>query len=104
MALHSSPSWTISPVSLLELQMLSEIGRVEIRSDEFFETLAGAPRFALDEASFSAVLSASLDLSWTRDPFDRMLVAHSVARRLPLATVDTNILDHHGLVVRELRT
>jgi PIN domain nuclease of toxin-antitoxin system len=45
----------------------------------------------------------ALPLDWTRDPFDRLLVAHSRARRVPLCTVDRLILSHHDRVVDEIR-
>jgi hypothetical protein len=44
--------------------------------------------------------------SWnflTADPFDRMLVAHSLARRMPLCTVDRCIRTHHRLIVTAYR-
>jgi len=33
-------------------------------------------------------------LSWTRDPFDRLLVAHARLRGWRLATADTTLLAH----------
>ena len=38
-----------------------------------------------------------------RDPFDRLLVAHSEARRVPLCTLDRRIRAEHRLLVKELR-
>jgi PIN domain nuclease of toxin-antitoxin system len=35
---------------------------------------------------------AALDVAWTHDPFDRLLVAHARLRRWRLATGDTGIL------------
>jgi PIN domain nuclease of toxin-antitoxin system len=34
-----------------------------------------------------------MDLTWTRDPFDRLLVAHAKHRRLRFATSDSRILE-----------
>lgn len=45
----------------------------------------------------------ALSLDWTRDPFDRLLAAHSTARRVPLCTADRHMLSHHRLLPLELR-
>lgn len=49
------------------------------------------PRFAVDDISLVALVRHALRLGWTRDPFDRLLVAHSLARRAPLCTLDGRI-------------
>ncbi|MBM4246881.1 MAG: type II toxin-antitoxin system VapC family toxin [Deltaproteobacteria bacterium] len=94
--------WTVSPVSLLEIAFLGEVGRVEVRHAEFVERLGTDPRFVIDDVGSVALATAAFGLSWTRDPFDRLLVAHSAVRRLRLCTVDPVMLEHHSLVVREL--
>ena len=95
--------WGVSPVSLLEIQFLAEVGRLEVRSAEFTEALGADRRFAIDEVPLLSLVEAALPLSWTRDPFDRLLAAHSEARRAPLCTLDPELLEHHGLIVKELR-
>ncbi len=94
--------WGVSPVSLLEIQFLSEIGRVEVRQPEFADALGNDPRFALDEPPLLSLVQRAIELGWTRDPFDRLLAAHSAARRVPLCTVDRVLIREHDLVVREL--
>lgn len=95
--------WGVSPVSFLEVQFLVEAGRIEARTPELVDAVQSDPRFVLDEPPLLALVRAALDVGWTRDPFDRLLVAHSRARRVPLCTVDRVIASRHGLVVRELR-
>jgi PIN domain nuclease of toxin-antitoxin system len=95
--------WGVSPVSLLELQFLSEVGRVQVRQPELLEALAGDDRFVIDEVPLLALVRQALPLEWTRDPFDRLLAAHSLARRAPLCTVDRELARQHALVVAELR-
>jgi PIN domain nuclease of toxin-antitoxin system len=56
----------------------------------------------VDEALLT-LLQRSLELSWTRDPFDRLIAAHSLARRLALSTTDEIMLQNHKLIVPELR-
>lgn len=94
--------WGISPISLLEIQFLAEVGRLEVRNPELTERVSGDPRFVVDEVPTVALVRHALGLGWTRDPFDRLLAAHSSARRTPLATVDRKIREHHGLLAREL--
>ncbi len=94
--------WGVSPVSLLELKFLSEVGRLELREAEFLEALRSDPRFTLDEVPLMALVQHALPLTWTRDPFDRLLTAHSTARRTPLATLDRRIQAQHRFLVPEL--
>lgn len=95
--------WGISPVSFLEIQFLAEVGRLEVRQPEFFQAVAADSRFVLDEVPLVALVEKALPLSWTRDPFDRLLAAHSEARRVPLCSLDRRIQAGHRLLVKELR-
>ncbi len=95
--------WTVSPVSLLELQYLCESQKRSVRTYEFGRTLGEDPRFVIDEPSALPLFERALRLSWTRDTFDRLLCAHSEIRRLPLCTLDRHILEHHRYIPRELR-
>lgn len=95
--------WGISPISLLELQYLSEIGRIELDAAGLLEALQLDTRFVLDEPPLVPLIQRALPLAWTRDPFDRLLAAHSTARRLPLCTVDRLLLQHHPLIAEPLR-
>jgi PIN domain nuclease of toxin-antitoxin system len=92
----------VSPVSLLELQFLSEVGRLELDAERFVQALGRDPRFVIDEVSLVSLVRKALPLGWTRDPFDRLLTAHSLARRTPLCTLDRRIRENHPLIPREL--
>lgn len=85
----------ISPANLLELQFLHETGQIRLRTATI-ESLAADDRWHLDEPPAAAWFLQALDLSWTRDPFDRLLVAHALLRRGRLATADGNLLDRLG--------
>ena len=93
--------WGISPVSFLEIQFLAEIGRLSVRNPEFTRTVMEDPRFTVDDIPLATVIRHALGLTWTRDPFDRMLVAHSLARRVPFCTTDREIRRHHRLIAGE---
>ena len=96
--------WGVSPVSLLEIQFLAEVGRLKVHNPAFTTALLEDQRFTVDEVPLLAMVRNAFDLSWTRDPFDRLLAAHSRARRVPLCTVDRRMRAHHPLLVSELRT
>lgn len=95
--------WGVSPISFLEIQFLAEVGRLEVRQPDFMEAVGRDPRFVVDEVGLMALVEKALPMRWTRDPFDRLLAAHSEARRVPLCTVDRKIRAEHRLVVEELR-
>lgn len=95
--------WGVSPVSFLEIQYLSEVGRVAVRNPQFAETVMRDPRFIVDEVPLLALIRHAYDLAWTRDPFNRLLSAHSATRRIPLCTTDRVVQGNHTRIVTELR-
>lgn len=101
--LHHYEPWGVSAVSFLETALLAESGKLELRASAFVETVQADPRFVIDDPSLVTVARKSMDLGWTRDPFDRLIAAHSIVRRVPLCSVDALILANHKLVVHELR-
>jgi PIN domain nuclease of toxin-antitoxin system len=100
--LDSWRPWGVSPVSWLEIQFLTEIGRIEQRRVGLFDVLRKDRRFIVDEVPLLALIEHALPIAWTRDPFDRLLAAHSSARRVPLSTVDRRIRENHRFLVPEL--
>ena len=95
--------WGISPISFLEIQLLAETGKLEVRQSQLIEAVGRDRRFVIDEVPLMALIEQAITVSWTRDPFDRLLAAHSHARRTPLCTLDRRMRDQHSLLVRELR-
>ena len=94
--------WGVSPLSFLEVKYLGEVGRLDVKIEEFTTAVMHDPRFLVDEVPLLSLIQQALPLSWTRDPFDRLLVAHSAARRTPLCTVDADIRRHHAYLPSEL--
>jgi PIN domain nuclease of toxin-antitoxin system len=101
--LESYRPWGISPVSFLEVQFLAEVGRLEVRQPDFVDAVSSDPRFVVDEVGLVTLVERAIPLSWTRDPFDRLLAAHSESRRVPLCTLDRRMRAKHRYVVEELR-
>ena len=95
--------WGVSAISFLEIQLLTESGKLNLRNPQFTEAVLSDARFAVDEVPLVALIQKSLQLSWSRDPFDRLIAAHSLARRVPLCSVDSVMLENHKLLVPELR-
>ena len=94
--------WGVSPVSFLEIQFLAEVGRLSVSNPEFTGTVKNDRRFIVDDISLETLVGRALRLDWTRDPFDRLLVAHSLARRVALCTTDRTIRSRHRLLPLEL--
>jgi PIN domain nuclease of toxin-antitoxin system len=81
-----------SPASLLELQYLVEAGRIRVKSGSI-DALGNDSRWALDDPPAASWFSLAMDIGWTRDPFDRLLVAHARLRGWKFATADTLVLE-----------
>jgi PIN domain nuclease of toxin-antitoxin system len=86
----------VSPASLLEIEFLLRAGRVRIRRGATVATLVEDPRWLVDEPPSLAWFEEAMEVAWTRDPFDRLLVAHAALRGWRLATADPSILKHLG--------
>ena len=89
----------ISPASVLELAFLIESGRIRLKSGTV-HALADDPRWTLDDPPAGPWFARAVDLTWTRDPFDRLLVAHARLRGWRFATSDGLLAEH--LLGREL--
>jgi PIN domain nuclease of toxin-antitoxin system len=85
----------ISPMVELELQYLYESGRTTQPGRVVVDALDGEIGLSRCGLPFGQVVAAALDQGWTRDPFDRVIVAQARARRLPLLTRDQTIRDHY---------
>ena len=90
-----------SPISILELQYLHEIKRITLSAHEIVDDLIGRIDLLFDENSFTNIVKKSLTLSWTRDPFDRLITAGAELQGIPLLTKDKTILANCPLAVWE---
>jgi PIN domain nuclease of toxin-antitoxin system len=86
----------VSPASLLELQFLVEVGRLRLRGGAGVGDLMDDDRWAMDDPSSSDWFRLAVEVGWTRDPFDRLLVAHARLRGWRIATGDRVLLDRLG--------
>lgn len=84
----------ISPMVLLELDYLREVGRTRLPARDIFAAVTARTGLRLSTASFSAVVEAASSLGWTRDPFDRLIAAQAIADGCGLLTRDVSIRGH----------
>jgi PIN domain nuclease of toxin-antitoxin system len=82
----------ISPAVLIELNFLQQIGRV-IRSPlDLARQLRTQLGVQVCDHSFADMAETALFETWTRDPFDLLIVAHAKANNYsPLVTQDEKI-------------
>lgn len=85
----------ISPVVRLELQYLFEIERITDEANEIVSDLSDRIGLKMCDKSFNTIVSGALDFSWTRDPFDRIIVANAAVNHNILVTKDQNILENY---------
>ena len=90
----------LSPLVLVEIEILIEIGRVKLQTaDLLLRDLQERLDLSLSDASTTAVSEAACRFAWTRDPFDRLIVANAMADDAQLITADQVILRHFDKAV-----
>lgn len=85
----------ISPMALVELRYLIEIGRFTDPVEQVLEILGRDLGLKVCALPFPEVARRALDLSWTRDPFDRLIVSQACLQEAPLVTKDSDIHQHY---------
>jgi PIN domain nuclease of toxin-antitoxin system len=85
----------VSPVVVLELQYLHEIGRTAEPARTVIDDLAARIGLRVADASLAHVVAGAEQQSWTRDPFDRLIVGHAMLENAPLLTKDRTIRRHY---------
>lgn len=86
----------VSPATVLELQLLVEIGRLTLVRNASVSDLIDEGDWLLDDVPSAAWFEEAGALSWTRDPFDRLIAAHASLRGWRLATGDARIAERLG--------
>lgn len=84
-----------SPMVQLELEYLFEIKRIKepnyVIINELMKTLA----LQILNIPLEKIILEAVKLSWTRDPFDRIIVASAQINNALLLTKDTHIAKHY---------
>lgn len=84
----------LSPFSRLEMKYLLEIGRLIVEPDLIIGGLESDCGVSLTQESSAEIVGRAMRLSWTRDPFDRLLVATAQHHTARLVTRDRTIQEH----------
>ncbi len=84
----------VSPVVELELTYLFEVKRVTEPAIAPLSALRRSIGLQTADLALSKLAEAATSLSWTRDPFDRLIAAHAIVTDARLVTADRTILDN----------
>ena len=85
-----------SAAAVLELELLHEIGRLKPTASKLVAMLTGGIGLRVCDMPFRKVVDQAIVESWTRDPFDRLIVANAKAAAAPLVTRDERIRDNYS--------
>jgi PIN domain nuclease of toxin-antitoxin system len=84
-----------SAAAVLELELLHEIGRLKPTASKLVSMLATDIGLRVCDLPFRNVVDQAIAEGWTRDPFDRLIVANAKAAGAPLVTRDERIRAHY---------
>jgi PIN domain nuclease of toxin-antitoxin system len=82
----------ISPMVAMELETLFEARKLKSEPEQLLRILERDHALSRSEARFGAIIEAARAFAWTRDPFDRLIVANAMADGVRLVTADETIL------------
>ena len=86
----------ISPIVFLELQYLYEIRRVAQPAQQAYMYLHETIGLSICQFPFHTVIACAAAESWTRDPFDRLIVSYAKANgNAPLISSDDMIRENY---------
>jgi PIN domain nuclease of toxin-antitoxin system len=98
-SLLESADLRVSPIVRLELKFLEEIGRLKVAPGRIMRWLSAELGVVSSADVFDHVVAHAVGLSWTRDPFDRIIAATAMLHRSPLVTRDRNIRSNYDRAV-----
>jgi PIN domain nuclease of toxin-antitoxin system len=85
-----------SAASVLELELLHEIGRLKPTASKLISAVAADIGLRVCDLPLRTIVEHALSESWTRDPFDRLIVANAKAAGAGLVTKDQRIRDNYS--------
>ncbi len=90
----------VSPMVLLELEYLFDLGRTKLRSREIQSKVEREMGVQVCDLSFKSIAATAIDEGWTTDPFDRLIVAHAKANGFAsLISADEEFAMHYPKTV-----
>jgi PIN domain nuclease of toxin-antitoxin system len=86
----------VSPMVMLELEMLYEKGTLRYAASQILSDLNQQIGVSVCQLPMAAVMSSALRVKWTREPGDRIIVGNAIANNeAPLVTSDRLINEHY---------
>lgn len=85
----------ISPMVLLELQYLYETGRTAEPGITVVEDLSHRIGLHIHAEPFQHIITLAVQQTWTRDPFDRIIVGQAALHQTTLVTKDRAMRTHY---------
>jgi PIN domain nuclease of toxin-antitoxin system len=85
----------ISHIVRLELQYLYEIGRITKKPELIIDALVDEINLGFSTNSFERIVNQAIHFDFTRDPFDRIIVAEASINNSLLITKDKFIKKHY---------
>lgn len=76
----------------MELETLFEARKLKPEPQQVLNILEREHALSRSEARFDAIIEAARSFAWTRDPFDRLIVANAITDGVRLITADETIL------------
>lgn len=95
-AIEAEKDLRISPMVLLEINFLHEIKRISVNSNEIFTYLHHHLGLTVCDRAFGDVVANAATQGWTRDPFDRLIVAQAALGKDMLISNDSIIQTHYS--------
>jgi PIN domain nuclease of toxin-antitoxin system len=94
--IEKDTDFRVSPMVVIEMDLLYEIGRLKDPAEAFLRDLERELGLHVCDRPFADVARAAASERWTRDPFDRIIVAQARIAKAPLITRDTTIQSHYS--------
>ncbi len=82
----------VSPMVELELAYLFDVGKISVPASVIIDDLRPTVGLAVSTTPFESVIRQAVRLTWTRDPFDRLIAAQAIAEGESLLTANRRIL------------
>ena len=84
----------ISPMVTLELKYLNENKHISGEPHAIISDLENRIGLQTANTPFHDIIINAMEIHWTRDPFDRIITAHTLTEQSRLITADTNIREN----------
>jgi PIN domain nuclease of toxin-antitoxin system len=85
----------ISHIVKLEIKYLYEIGRIRQTPDVIIDGLIEEIGLTFSKNSFERIVNQAIHFDFTRDPFDRIIIADAFINDSPLISKDDVIKKHY---------